>query len=84
MALTVTEMASLKPESPTPRRAASSQYLTHLPERPPVDIEFTDISYSVPDVKGGLMTLKQIFESVGRDCAVFRMLAAQTSSPQVT
>ncbi|KAH8360971.1 hypothetical protein KR093_001745 [Drosophila rubida] len=36
--------------------------LSHLPQRPPVDIEFRDISYSVPD--GHLRGFKTILKSV--------------------
>ncbi|XP_032592622.1 ATP-binding cassette sub-family G member 1 isoform X2 [Drosophila grimshawi] len=36
--------------------------LSHLPQRPPVDIEFCDISYSVPD--GHLRGFKTILKSV--------------------
>lgn len=36
--------------------------LSHLPQRPPVDIEFCDISYSVPE--GHLRGFKTILKSV--------------------
>lgn len=51
---------------PTPSPSASrcvtpTQYhLTHLPDRPPVDIEFSDLSYSVPDHKGSKLILRSV------------------------
>lgn len=65
MSLTVTEMETLRPPSPAPRSATPTQYLTHLPERPPVDIEFTDINYSVPVGKGRtIVPLLTYFRSI--------------------
>ncbi|EEB16057.1 hypothetical protein Phum_PHUM401220 [Pediculus humanus corporis] len=32
--------------------AIPAKSLTHLPKRPPVDIEFSDITYTVPTAKG--------------------------------
>lgn len=53
---TPTEMDTLRPPTPRdyPSRASTpTKYLTHLPKRPPVDIEFNDLSYTVPTAKGG-------------------------------
>lgn len=38
--------------------------LTHLPKRPPVDIEFSDLSYSVPEGRKIQRSFKTILKSV--------------------
>ncbi|EEB12071.1 ABC transporter, putative [Pediculus humanus corporis] len=40
--------------------AIPAKSLTHLPKRPPVDIEFSDITYTVPTAKGSKLILRNL------------------------
>lgn len=54
-----TEMTTLT-DSSAIRILGHSKSLSHLPKRPPVDIEFSDVSYTVPTPKGKRIHLSAV------------------------